>query len=578
MDGLLSGKLGYVFFVSIADATILSVLALVWFRRSVRALMARRGSVSVALNAVADERSRATGLRAHHPTPKLSFALFESDAARASARAPAMLRQRALRRRLVVAYSLGAGAYALVMTTLQFHAQQPPLPLVAWLARAWVNAWPLVPSLVALLVADRRSMLALAGWYLGLGLVLEFVVTLGGQLLRGTLNAAPATNLYWMLASLLLTIYTPLALIVISAWRRIRSVMPLALAGVLAFGFALLGFGGAMISLLDIERLRVMVLSASAMSSVRVVYYGLFLVLSLPVGWVAWRLLRSIAGGFERKRFSDVQLIVDCWWMLVAAEQASLLATTHAYGAIPGALAAFAAYRVVVAMMLRRPPPEVAVKRLLLLRVFGYQARTESLFDRLAQAWRFDGPVQLIAGTDLASRTATPGSMLRLLSGTLDAQYVANDNDVPARMAQLDVAPDHDGRFRINDVYCRDDTWRSALRALLDTSDCVLMDLRSFSAQNHGCLYELEQLLLRVPTDSIVLIVDRSTDLVLLGATLAQSWERALQAGGGRGTGTLSLVFAQRSSAADLAYINARLHGPGEPDRVVEADALAQAT
>ena len=64
-----------------------------------------------------------------------------------------------------------------------------------------------------------------------------------------------------------------------------------------------------------------------------------------------------------------------------------------------------------------------APRRLLLLRVFGYQARTESLFDRVAQAWRFHGPVQLIAGVDLAMRTVDPGDVLALLNGRLAELY-----------------------------------------------------------------------------------------------------------------------------------------------------------
>lgn len=43
MDSLLSGKLVYVFIVSILDAAILSVAALWWFQRTVRALMRQRG-------------------------------------------------------------------------------------------------------------------------------------------------------------------------------------------------------------------------------------------------------------------------------------------------------------------------------------------------------------------------------------------------------------------------------------------------------------------------------------------------------------------------------------------------------
>jgi hypothetical protein len=299
--------------------------------------------------------------------------------------------------------------------------------------------------------------------------------------------------------------------------------------------------------------------------------------MSLPVGLLAWLLLRGLASRFERKRFSDVQLIVDCWWAIVAAEQAALLSNKLGLGAIAGAVAAFAAYRIVVGLALRGRAEGETGKRLLLLRVFGYQSRTESLFDRLAQAWRFHGPVQLIAGVDLATRTADPGDMLKLLSAALDTQYVASAADVPARMARLDYERDPDGRFRVNDVYCHDDTWRPAVQALLDASDCVLMDVRSFSQQNQGCVFELEELLTRVPTESIVLVVDRSTDLSLLGATLERSWQSAREAGQARGHGTIALVRVEQNSAAEQSLLMQRLLGLGEPRRVLSAAELASA-
>ena len=53
------------------------------------------------------------------------------------------------------------------------------------------------------------------------------------------------------------------------------------------------------------------------------------------------------------------------------------------------------------------------------------------------------------------------------------------------------------------------------LEALLDGTDRVLMDLRN-SAHNAGCRFELEQIVRRVPTDDIVLVCDKTTDLPLL--------------------------------------------------------------
>ena len=239
-------------------------------------------------------------------------------------------------------------------------------------------------------------------------------------------------------------------------------------------------------------------------------------------------------------------------------------------------MAAFAAYRIIVALALRLRNRDGIGKRLLLLRVFGYQSRTESLFDRLAQAWRFHGPVQLDRRSRSREPHRGPGRHAETAERRAHTQYVASVADSGTRMARLDYERDPDGRFRVNDVYCHDDTWRSAVQALLDSSDCVLMDVRSFSQQNQGCVFELEQLLLRLPTESIVFVVDKSTDLRLLGATLERSWRSAREAGRAKGDGTIALVRVERNSAAELSVLMRRLSGLGEPHRLLSQEELRE--
>jgi hypothetical protein len=275
------------------------------------------------------------------------------------------------------------------------------------------------------------------------------------------------------------------------------------------------------------------------------------------VGWIAWRLLIGLASAFGRKRFSDVQLAIDCWWALVAAQETALtLTSTYGLAGIACGLGAFVAYRLAVFVVLRgATPPATAPRRLLLLRVFGYQARTESLFDRVAQTWRFHGPVQLIAGVDLAMRTVDPGDVLTLLDGRLAELYVRAPQEVVERLERLDFGADPDGRFRINEVYCHADTWKAMLEALLDTTDAVLMDLRSFTAGNSGCIFELEQLVRRLPSDQILLICDNSTDLPLLRQILGDAWTAARGDGHTRGAGRLSVVRVERNSPAEVGLL-----------------------
>lgn len=285
------------------------------------------------------------------------------------------------------------------------------------------------------------------------------------------------------------------------------------------------------------------------------------MLVSLPVGWIAWRLLTVVADAFAKKQFSDVQLVIDCWWAVVAAEvTATSLSITHGFAGIAGGLAAFLAYRFSVFAVLRGfRSAEAAPRRLLLLRVFGYQARTESLFDRVAQAWRFHGPVQLIAGVDLAMRTVDPGDLLALLNGRLAELYVRAPEEVRNRLARLDLQTDPDGRFRINEVYCHENTWKPTLEALLDATDIVLMDLRSFSASNAGCVFELEQLVRRLASDDIVFVCDKTTDLPLLRNILRGALTTAREAGNARGANRISVVRVERNSRSELGVLMRRL-------------------
>ena len=459
--------------------------------------------------------------------------------------------------RAVLAYCLGAAAYAAVITTLKFAPESPPLPAVAWLVDWWANTWPIVPTLIALLVLDRRRSVRLALLYVVGGAIGIALFTTVGQILRGTLNSAPLTNVYWAMLSLGWTASVPLALVALTGWRRVRAVMPLALAATLLFGFGSLLFRELFVRLFDVAAVRSLILSGAVVSSTAAVQYGLFMLVSIPVGWLAWRLLIALASAFSRKRFSDVQLVIDCWWAVVAAQEtATTLATTYGLAGIAGGLGAFVAYRLAVLVVLHGGrPPATAPRRLLLLRVFGYQARTESLFDRVAQAWRFHGPVQLIAGVDLAMRTVDPGDVLALLNGRLAELYVRAPQEVVERLERLDLDPDPDGRFRINEVYCHDHTWRAMLEALLDTSDAVLMDLRSFRANNSGCIFELEQLVRRLPSDHIVLVCDNTTDLPLLRQILGDAWTAARDDGHTRGAGRLPFVRVERNSRAELGLL-----------------------
>jgi len=556
----LNGELVHTFLVSILDAALLSWIALLWYRRSVAGLM--RSPV----DAPSDEPVPAGG---------------GSDAVRAvgpglveSTQPVVMARTRLPKawRRLAAAYLIGALIYSTVIAvarTVEFW----PIAPGAIAALLWANLWPIVPVIGLLLVLHWTLTLRLAGLFMLCGSMAVSLVTLAGQILRAEFSTAPLTNIYWAVRQLIQTAYIPAIVLWMISWRRIRAVFAMTLAATLCFGLGLIVFRRLFLEIFDVATLRRVMLEFAARTSTDVAYYSIYMLLALPVGWVVWHVLRWLAAAYERKAFSDIQLVVDCWFAIVAME-AIAMQLTGSFG-LPGiaiGLAAFAGYRGAVEIILRLRPPAadgtapLRPERLLLLRVFGHQARTERLFDYIAQHWRWRGPVQLIAGSDLAMRTVDPGDVFAFVRGRLRDQYVASAAGIHSCMERLDMRPDPDGRFRINELYCRHDTWKATLRSLLAVTDAVVMDLRGFSRQSRGCLYELQQIVTTVATERIVLIVDPATDRRLLDETLALAWGDGQAAGHAAGVAPpIALVTVERRSSRALSAVMGHLLGSGKP-------------
>jgi hypothetical protein len=312
-------------------------------------------------------------------------------------------------------------------------------------------------------------------------------------------------------------LWVPALLGAVIGLRRVRGVAPLAFAGLLVFATApllgvqvttwLLGAGW----------------SAGWVLAGPGIYAGI-VVLALPVGALAWWRLKALARAYEAKRFSDAQLLAHSWWLVVVAGHTLTMVSVHPGNAallriLPVSVAAYFLFPFLLGHALRwaqrgatRPPP----RTLLLLRVFGDTRRTEALFARIASRWQRFGPVTMIGAPDVVADTVDPGDVLRFAAGNIDASFVTSQEDLTRRLATMDVEPDRDGRFRINEFCCHDDTWQATVVALIERADAVVMDLRGFSAERHGCEFELKELAARLGAGRGVLVVDASTDRALL--------------------------------------------------------------
>ncbi len=237
-----------------------------------------------------------------------------------------------------------------------------------------------------------------------------------------------------------------------------------------------------------------------------------------PLKWLA----RKVAAAYTRGWLSELMILFTAVWGI------ALLARTLGWMSTLGAgafvmLSPLLWIPVVMLTMRQRRRPADRPPTLLVLRVFQRDRMVRALFDSIIERWRCSGNTVLIAGTDLLERTLDADDILNFLDGRLGERFIADAGHIPARMAAFDFEPDAEGRYRINECYCHDATWRAALTTLLSRSDVVLMDLRSFQRHNEGCAFELGELARAPGVSRAVVLTDPQTDMAAAQAAAASA-------------------------------------------------------
>jgi hypothetical protein len=226
--------------------------------------------------------------------------------------------------------------------------------------------------------------------------------------------------------------------------------------------------------------------------------------------------VRLLAGWYERQGFSDQMLLLASIFLVFAVD-ASVTVDPSTFGAFWVGMAVYVvlgAGSLLLYRWIHREKP--AAPTLLMLRVFSPHRGTTRLLDRVSARWRYLGPVRMIGGPDLAVVNVEPDEFLRFVSGGLDETFVDTLAALEWRVGTLRARPDPDGRHRVDELFCFDDTWRVTVVALLERSDAVVMDLRGFGPDNQGCIDEIEMLAEERALGRTVILVDDSTDRRLL--------------------------------------------------------------
>ena len=253
----------------------------------------------------------------------------------------------------------------------------------------------------------------------------------------------------------------------------------------------------------------------------------------LTIAVTALGILYALAYFYQRKRFSDVQLASAAYWLLTSLAVIGLVAAAlreNPAGDWVPSLAALPAWAFAITFIVgkwrrravRRHPS--AAGALLILRVFKQAARSETFIDRLLSFWRFAAPVRLIAGPDLAGSSIEPDEFFSFITRRLAGRFVRTPAEISAQVEGLDRQRDPDGRFRVNELFCVDDTWRTTVGLLMAQAGVVLLDLREYQPGRAGTRYEIFQLMNLVPIARIVVLLGRGDDAEAVSAELQRAW------------------------------------------------------
>jgi hypothetical protein len=493
----------------------LGILALVLFRRAVRRNM--QGAV------LADPPVAASGSR--RPARAPLVLRVETLSAPPSGMGPS---DRPLGR-LAAAHAIAGLSFGTVAALLLLVLSGTEIAPLRFAAVAWSYTWPTVLVLALLVGPDRRTQAAIVLCYLGGLVILCLAAWLTGtpELNVGALFSIPgflSPALIWGINAL------PSAFLLLFLNRAIRAIGPLVIVFTTV---ALLGSHVAL-SILAVESVMMGAAGLAADTGIggHGVFWGVALLGLLAGSWPAWRCVVFLRDRYAAKRLSDLMLTIYAIWLLQTLVLASSLLREQGLIGVAAAFLALLAWRLALAAALRPVVAEARTRpacELLLLRVFGTGRRSRRLIDLLAARWRVLGSIDLIAGPDLASRTVEPAIFLEFLRGRLRRLFIRTPDDLANRLADLDRGPDPDGRFRVNQLFCSGEIWKTAVTTLMGKASFVVMDLRGFGPQRRGCVFELQTLLDTVDVSKLVLLVDATSDRGSLEQVLQERW-RLLEA------------------------------------------------
>lgn len=284
--------------------------------------------------------------------------------------------------------------------------------------------------------------------------------------------------------------------------------------------------------------------------------------------WLAFRTLDALAGLIERGWLSELSLGSAVSLTVIAV--ALVFASTPegadgreawwAWAPLLWMAVTLSIYALALAPGRRRAG--AAGPQLLVLRVFSRDRRKHGLLDEVQSRWRYVGAVHQIGGPDMVAMNVDPYESAMFLSNRLHDLFLPEAASPAQLQARLNSAPDCEGRYGINEVFCFNTAWRRTVEQLMYLSDAIVLDLRGLTAQREGTAYEIRRLAAVDLLPRVVAVGDEGTDWPHVEGLLraeGQDPQRLVRLNLGTGPQLKSLftrlleVAAQQGAAADAS-------------------------
>ena len=407
-----------------------------------------------------------------------------------------------------IVFALLIGSIKLLSADISFSVTRVTMFFVVYF-------WPVALSFAIVATTTMRQQLLVLGSYF----LFFFIVSAIAMSVSPKLSWGQVIKL-WSATNLL-----PSVALVFLLNKQVRAVGPLvfvflfiSIMGALAFN----SFVGATASLMKMVAAIMNKTGLGAGAMMLLLYITGFLLFALP----GWSLLTMVKTRYKNKKTGDQSIILSTLWILFGFVYSMDFVWGNRYWVFAG-FSTVIVYLLLTMFMERWLFAKYKLDEgasLLFLRVFALGKRSKNLFSRVSKYWRFNGSIQLISGPDLFDATLEPHEFFDFVTGKLARRFIHSAEDLAIRIAEMDKKPDRDGRYRVNDFFCYNDTWKMVLCSLVHQSRVILMDLRSFGQTNKGCQYEISELLNLVLFTHILFVTDQTTDQAFLKTTLEQSF------------------------------------------------------